>query len=165
MPSSFQQYQLEAALCAYTIIDSPIKQFNIMNFKPLLFIVCLCMSLDAYAVDCNNPPGGIGPEAAQVNLQCAEQEHSAADRSLNETYKNLILSLKNNPDQRSFPKTQIVAAQRAWVAFRDAECDFRASLSGGAPQWLPVNRTQCLTELTTARVKVLQGYADEAQSQ
>lgn len=136
-----------------------------MNLKQFALVSSYAISLDAFALDCNNPPGGIGPEAAQSNLQCAEQERAAADHALNDAYKKLLANLKNNPERQRLSKTQIVAAQRAWVVFRDAECEFRASLSGSAPQWVPVNRTQCLTELTTARVKVLEEYFDEAQSQ
>ncbi|WP_157636712.1 lysozyme inhibitor LprI family protein, partial [Burkholderia ubonensis] len=52
-----------------------------------------------------------------------------------------------------------------WVAFRDAECDFRTSVSGGAHQWLIVNRAQCLAELTEQRTKVLDDYLKRAQDE
>ncbi|MEQ0777216.1 lysozyme inhibitor LprI family protein [Paraburkholderia tropica] len=136
-----------------------------MNLKQFALVSSYAISLNAFALDCNNPPGGIGPEAAQSNLRCAEQERAAADHALNDAYKKLLANLKNDPERQRLSKTQIVAAQRAWVVFRDAECEFRTSLSGSAPQWVPVNRAQCLTELTTARVKVLEEYFDEAQSQ
>ncbi|WP_321783647.1 lysozyme inhibitor LprI family protein [Paraburkholderia sp. J94] len=126
-----------------------------MNWKQILLLSSSAISLNAFALDCNAPSGGIGPDAAQSNLQCAEQERTAADHALNGTYKKLLANLKNDPREQRFSRTQIVAAQRAWAAFRDAECEFRTSLSGSAPQWVPVYRTQCLTELTTARVEVL----------
>lgn len=136
-----------------------------MKWKQVLLLVFSGVSLNAFALDCSNPPGGIGPDAAQANFQCAEKDRTAADKSLNDTYKKLLANLKDDPEQQRFSRTQVVAAQRAWVAFRDAECEFQASLSGSAPQWLPVNRSQCLTQLTTARTKVLQGYLEQAQSQ
>jgi uncharacterized protein YecT (DUF1311 family) len=136
-----------------------------MKFGNLAIAVICCTSINAFAVDCNNPPGGIGLDAAQANLECAEQDRAAADRSLNDVYKKLLTNLKNDPEQQRNSKFQIIAAQRAWVTFRDAECDFRANLSGSAPQWLPVNRAHCLTELTVARMKVLQGYNEDTQSQ
>jgi uncharacterized protein YecT (DUF1311 family) len=136
-----------------------------MNLMQLALASSYAISLSAFALDCNSQPGGIGPEAAQSTLQCAEQERAAADHTLNETYKKLLANLKNDPEQQRLAITQIVAAQRAWGAFRDAECEFRASLSGSAPQWVPVNHTQCLTELTTARIHVLEGYLDDGQTQ
>jgi uncharacterized protein YecT (DUF1311 family) len=86
-----------------------------------------------------------------------------ADRVLNDRYKKLLSQLKSNAGQQSSLHNQFVLAQRAWIAFRDTECEFRTNLSGAAPQWLKVNRTQCLTKLTTARVKVLEGYLEDAQ--
>lgn len=57
----------------------------------------------------------------------------------------------------------LLAAQHAWLVYRNTECDFRASLSDAAPQWLAVNRKECLTELTTARVKILEDYLEDTQ--
>ncbi|WP_198386997.1 lysozyme inhibitor LprI family protein [Burkholderia ubonensis] len=68
-------------------------------------------------------------------------------------------------DSGLIPRTQIVSAQRTWVAFRDAECDFRTSVSGGAHQWLIVNHAQCLAELTEQRTKVLDDYLKRAQDE
>ncbi|WP_415869229.1 lysozyme inhibitor LprI family protein [Burkholderia ubonensis] len=63
------------------------------------------------------------------------------------------------------PRTQIESAQRTRVAFRDVECDFRTSVSGGAHQWLIVNHAQCLAELTEQRTKVLDDYLKRAQDE
>jgi uncharacterized protein YecT (DUF1311 family) len=137
-----------------------------MKFNLLcLMVASIACSTDAFAVDCNNPPGGTDLASAQTNYQCAEKDRVAADAKLNQVYKKLTGLLKDDPEQETTPKSQVVAAQRAWVAFRDAECDFRTSLNGGARQWLIVNHSQCLTELTTERTKVLQGYLDQAQDQ
>ncbi len=134
-----------------------------MNCKQIILLSLLGYSLNAFSFDCNNLPGGIGPDAAQASLQCAEQERVVADRALNDRYGALLSQLKNHPQAQSTLQSRFVSAQRAWIAFRDAECDFRTNLSGGAPQWREVNRTQCLTELTTARVKVLEGDLEDAQ--
>ncbi|WP_232453945.1 lysozyme inhibitor LprI family protein, partial [Burkholderia ubonensis] len=82
-----------------------------------------------------------------------------------EPYKKLLGALKDDPDSGLIPRTQIVSAQRTWVAFRDAECDFRTSASGGAHQWLIVNHAQCLAELTEQRTKVLEDYLKRAQDE
>jgi uncharacterized protein YecT (DUF1311 family) len=127
--------------------------------------VSMAFSARVFAVDCNNPTGGIDLEAAQANYECSEKARISADAKLNQVYRELMGSLRDSPEQETMPKKQIVAAQRAWVAFRDAECDFRTSLNGGAHQWLIVNHSQCLAELTVERTKVLQGYVEQAQDQ
>ncbi|AXF19459.1 urease-associated protein [Burkholderia pyrrocinia] len=128
-------------------------------------VISLVVSAKAFAIDCGNPPGGVDLESAQANYQCAEKSRRAADSILNQTYKKLLNTLKDDPDSGLIPKTQIISAQRAWVAFRDAECDFRTSVNGGARQWLTVNHAQCLTELTEQRTKVLQDYLKQVMDQ
>ncbi|MGU7772330.1 lysozyme inhibitor LprI family protein [Burkholderia sp. MR1-5-21] len=133
--------------------------------KPLVFfgaVASLVFAADAFAVDCDNPPGGTDFASAKANYQCAETERHAADVRLNQVYKKLLNAVKDDSDSGTIPKTQIVSAQRTWIAFRDAECDFRNSLSGGARQWLMVNHSQCLAELTEQRTKVLEEYLKQA---
>ncbi len=57
---------------------------------------------------------------------CANKEFEAADKEMNEVYAKLVAGMKDDPDSlASFKK-----AQRAWVAFRDAEV---AALYPGGP--------------------------------
>jgi uncharacterized protein YecT (DUF1311 family) len=81
---------------------------------------------------------------------------------MNSVYKKLVGVLKDEPDDEHYTKSQIITAQRAWVAFRDSECDFRVSLAGGARQWDEVNRTECMSELTKDRTDVLSRYFQQA---
>jgi uncharacterized protein YecT (DUF1311 family) len=48
---------------------------------------------------------------------CANQEFAAADKEMNEVYAKLVATMKDDPDSLAAFKK----AQRAWVAFRDAE--------------------------------------------
>ena len=63
------------------------------------------------AVDCAN-----ASDQATMN-QCAGQEFKAADEELNAVYQQITGRLKDNQDS----KKVLVNAQRAWIAFRDAE--------------------------------------------
>ncbi len=128
-----------------------------------LLIAPMVLSTAVFADDCNNPPGGTDLATAQASYQCAEESRIAADAKLNLAYKTLVGTLKDNAEQGVIQKTQIMAAQRAWLAFRDAECDFRISLNGGAHQWLAVNHSECLTELTVQRTSILQQYLQQAR--
>ncbi|MTH79947.1 lysozyme inhibitor LprI family protein [Paracoccus aestuariivivens] len=82
---------------------------------------------------------------------CAEQDYRTADRRLNEIYGKVSARLADIPDS----KAALVRAQRAWIAFRDADCDFRASsvVEGSV---YPMIHSSCLAELTEARSTALQ---------
>jgi uncharacterized protein YecT (DUF1311 family) len=96
-------------------------------------------------------------------LQCIETTESANDKQLNAAYKRLLGALKDNSDQGVFARTHLVAAQRAWIAFRDSECELKADLAGGAPQWRAVNQAQCVSDLTAERARELAHYIDAAK--
>ena len=56
----------------------------------------------------------------------------------------------------------LVGAQKAWLAFRDAECDFEAAgARGGSIQ--PMIVAQCRTRLTEARSGALRGFLTYAE--
>ena len=123
------------------------------------------LPIAASAADCDHPPGGIGLGSAQANLQCAEKTRAATDQKLNDIYQKLLATLRDDPKRGINPHSDLIAAQRAWIAYRDAECGFRNSLSSGAPQWAAVNRSECLTDLTAARAKNLAEYLQQAQAE
>ena len=115
-----------------------------MNPRLLLALTPLLFTTMAFAVDCN--------DQATMN-QCAAQQNVAADKELNTLYQQITSRLKSNPDS----KKQLVSAQRAWVAFRDAECKFSASgVEGGSVY--PLIYSNCVTELTRARVATFKTY-------
>ncbi|WGS49126.1 lysozyme inhibitor LprI family protein [Paraburkholderia sp. D15] len=136
-----------------------------MTLTRCLAIALSCISTSSFAADCNNPPGGIDLVSAQGNLLCAENARISADKELNDTYKALLSNLEDKPENENFSRSQIVTAERAWVVFRDAECDFRTSSNGGADQWQVVNRSQCIGQLTGERAKTLRQYLEQSQTQ
>ncbi|WP_428429581.1 lysozyme inhibitor LprI family protein [Pararhizobium sp.] len=84
---------------------------------------------------------------------CASDAFKKSDKQLNGLYKEIGTRLKDDTDKTKL----LVAAQRAWVAFRDAECSFSASgVSGGSVY--PMIYSLCLDGLTQTRVKDLQTY-------
>jgi uncharacterized protein YecT (DUF1311 family) len=118
-----------------------------MNPRLLLALTPLLFTSMAFAVDCDN-----ASDQATMN-QCAVQQNAAADKELNTLYQQITSRLKSNPDG----KKQLVGAQRAWVAFRDAECRFSASgVEGGSVY--PLIYSNCTTELTKARVQTFRNY-------
>jgi uncharacterized protein YecT (DUF1311 family) len=83
------------------------------------------------------------PGDTQMEMNsCAASDYSRADKDLNAAWRELPKS------------TELVAAQRAWIAYRDAECSFRrAQFEGGSIA--PLIYSTCLSELTKQRTKIL----------
>lgn len=83
---------------------------------------------------------------------CAYSAYQEADRGLNLIYKDLIASIKQDPDQARQKELleRLVKAQRAWVAFRDPNCSLKSSGSlGGSLEGLEY--IDCQFESTKAR--------------
>ena len=84
------------------------------------------------------------PGDTQMEMnECAAVEYKKVDKRLNEVYAKI-------------PKSpELLAAQRAWIAFRDAECKFEtSSVSGGS--MAPLVYASCLQVLTSDRIKQLE---------
>jgi uncharacterized protein YecT (DUF1311 family) len=79
---------------------------------------------------------------------CIREELERQDRRLNETYKALIDSL---PEKR---QAQLRDAQRKWIAFRDANCEFYYDPQGGSAAGLASN--ECVLTLTAERAHELE---------
>jgi len=84
---------------------------------------------------------------------CASEAFQKSDKQLNDLYKQIGTRLKDDADKTKL----LVTAQRAWVAFRDAECAFSSSgVTGGSVY--PMIHSMCLDGLTQTRAKDLQTY-------
>ena len=84
---------------------------------------------------------------------CALRELDAADAALNAEYRQIVARLAGAAEARQL----LIKAQRAWVAFRDAECTFSESdTQGGSIH--PMMDSMCRTGLTKARTKNLRRY-------
>lgn len=83
------------------------------------------------------------PGDTQLEMnECASLAHEQADRRLNQLYRQL-------------DKTPaLVAAEKAWIAYRDAECAYQAQrYEGGSMQ--PQVYSSCLAALTEDRIRQL----------
>ena len=77
---------------------------------------------------------------------CAADELARADTVLNASYQELLRVVEPHRVEA------FRAAQRAWIRFRDAECEFEASeFAGGSME--PMIHTLCLAHLTRERTK------------
>ncbi len=98
------------------------------------------------AADCT------GDDQASLD-QCADEAYKAADATLNKQFKEIEGRLSDSPDAKKL----LVAAQRAWIAFRDNECAFAASGVDGGSVY-PMIVSDCLAGLTEARSAQFKEY-------
>jgi uncharacterized protein YecT (DUF1311 family) len=79
---------------------------------------------------------------------CMDNEWKKSDADLNRVYQEFLKKLK--PEQA----TALKKAQRAWLTYRDAQCeaDYKMSAGGTAA---PLALTQCRVTLTQERTKTL----------
>ena len=97
---------------------------------------------------------GAGGDADKIDA-CASRELSQEDNNLNIIYRNIMSQI--NPNRREY----FLNSERAWMRYRDAECNFRGSLDmsgGGLGVELRLkSETQqdCLLELTRNRLEML----------
>ncbi|KAB0500893.1 lysozyme inhibitor LprI family protein [Pseudomonas lini] len=118
-----------------------------MHPRFLLALTPLLFTTVAHAVDCAN-----ANDQGTMN-QCAAEQYKAADKELNTLYQQITKRLKDNPDAKKL----LVSAQRNWVAFRDAECEFSTSTVSGGSVY-PLIYSLCTTNLTKARVETFNRY-------
>jgi len=80
---------------------------------------------------------------------CGASEGKAADAELNRVYQRLMKDL--TPEQ----KASLIAAERAWIAFRKADCAFVGSEDGSIAS---VDAATCWTDRTIERTKQLKDW-------
>jgi uncharacterized protein YecT (DUF1311 family) len=88
-------------------------------------------------------------DLTQMELgQCAGRDFTAADARLNALYKTMM-SKYDTANQ-----AKLKAAEKAWLAYRDAECDYETNgTAGGTIN--SMEDTICRTNKTQARIKEL----------
>ncbi|KHS48831.1 MULTISPECIES: lysozyme inhibitor LprI family protein [Novosphingobium] len=104
----------------------------------------------------------VSPDCKNTSVQaelndCAHSEFLKADRALNAQWKTTLrLFRERSPDDEA----RLRAAQRAWLTFRDAECEARWPFDLGVSldKMLHIN---CLTNLTIERTEMLAELAKD----
>src|SRR5262245_50073705 len=90
--------------------------------------------------------GGAHAQSQAEMTASAAAAYKKADAELGSKYKKILARLR--PEQ----VTSFREAERAWIAFRDAECDFGSSgVAGGSAR--PMIEALCLESETRTRIK------------
>ncbi|MEA5626851.1 lysozyme inhibitor LprI family protein [Nostoc sp. UHCC 0251] len=96
-------------------------------------------------VNCNNP------QTQTAINECAKLSYQRADKKLNQVYQQLLPTLERSRKQK------LIAAQLAWIKFRDTNCEFeRSRYEGGSIA--PTIYFGCLENTTKLRTQQLQEY-------
>jgi uncharacterized protein YecT (DUF1311 family) len=115
--------------------------------KTLLLALIVFSSVSAFAKDCDDAISTVDM------LNCNAENLASEDKRLNDVYKKL-LAKEDKEGQK-----KLRAAQRAWITFRDAECEYDSdSMRGGSLQ--AVLYSGCLAEATKSRADVLQDQVE-----
>ena len=119
--------------------------------RVILFLSALLFPQGVMAEDC-----GQFLEGSTVWAGCNHYKiFEAADKELNDYYRKLM-TVMNQPAWRE-SKQKLIAAQRAWITFRDKECEFSQELIGGAHH---VNQNECLANMTKERAESFERLYD-----
>ncbi|MBY3594386.1 lysozyme inhibitor LprI family protein [Rhizobium bangladeshense] len=114
-------------------------------------------ALSAEDIDCQNP------RTQSDMTSCEAARHETADKALNEQYKKtraaMIAIDKDLDGDMKGAEKALVKAQRAWIDYRDAQCDaFGFQARGGTME--PMLVAGCLAEETDKRTKELKELED-----
>ena len=124
-----------------------------MKSKLLLVAALVCACTPAIAGDskftkqftiCMNDSSGVMPDM----IACVEEETKIHDARLNGAYKTLGEQLTRER------KKALLAAQRLWIQYRDANCAFYADPDGG--QMATFRSAECVLDATAIRATELE---------
>ncbi|AVO56192.1 DUF1311 domain-containing protein [Ectopseudomonas mendocina] len=93
---------------------------------------------------------------------CIAQKAKVVDEQLNAEYQLALQRIEEEERalRQTWPNTELVslfrAAQRAWLNFRDAECQF-AGISSTPSPWQGVQVEECKLRMTIERTEYFKG--------
>jgi len=97
---------------------------------------------------CMDKSKGVTPEM----MDCMSAETARQDARLNENYKRLMSKVSAKR------KKTLLEAQRAWIKFRDLNCEFYYDPDGGTAARLASN--DCFLQATADRAKELKNLTN-----
>ena len=120
---------------------------RVITVSIFVLVVCAADASGAAAPRCTNPAG------SQRDLtDCAQAQERVAQQRLDRSYRALGCHLE------AAEKAQIEASQRAWEAFRNADCEFWA----GDGSISPTNKALCRANLANQRARELDEWPPNA---
>jgi uncharacterized protein YecT (DUF1311 family) len=128
-----------ASILTLSSLDTlTMKTASIMPNLPGVYLL-------AQKLNCNNSQTQI-----EIN-ECARLSYQNTDKKLNQVYQQLLPKLQGSRQQK------LIAAQQAWIKFRDSSCQFETSRYEGG-SIAPTIYLACLEKITKQRTQQLQEY-------
>ncbi|AGK57815.1 hypothetical protein HYPDE_30703 [Hyphomicrobium denitrificans 1NES1] len=126
--------------------------------KRYLAIIVLLLSLGSGSAHAENIDCANASSTVEINF-CAEKDFQAADKTLNAAYEAALASINGRDlekpyDAKSF-EAALRASQRAWLAYRDADCKDLVAQEWSAGSGTTSASLGCMTEKTMQRTKEL----------
>ena len=130
--------------------------FHLAAVMPLIAVgMALSLSTNAQAeeIDCANAANTV-----EMNF-CADKDYQAADKELNRAFGTALAYVKTRDDEKPYDaksfEDALRNAQRAWVAYRDADCKDLIAQEWSGGTGTTAASLGCMTEKTIQRTKEL----------
>ena len=129
-----------------------------VNLKAIYFVFFFFISAAAFATEENDDPCNAQGGGVIAGYMCVAQKYKLADEQLNAEYKKAIKRTEEEETalRQNWPHAELVSlfrsSQRAWLKFRDAECEFIGISSTPSP-WQGVQVEECKLRMTIERAK------------
>ncbi|MBB3945950.1 uncharacterized protein YecT (DUF1311 family) [Rhizobium skierniewicense] len=117
----------------------------------------------AFEARAQDEPNCAEPSTQSDMNACADLDYEKADKDLNAAYQQVRKKMsdwdKSAEDDTKGAVDALVVAQRAWVSFRDANCEsFGFQARGGSME--PMLVSSCLADMSTKRAEDLRALSD-----
>lgn len=120
--------------------------------------------LTAAHVQADDEPDCANAQTQAEMTQCAGADFDEADQGLNAEYqklRKLLATRDRQADEGGKGAVEaLVAAQRAWVAFRDANCDLAGFQARGGTME-PMLISSCMADMSRKRTEELQSLSEQ----
>lgn len=127
----------------------------------MLMSLMLLAAAQEPEIDCENPQYQV-----EMNF-CAGKDYDAADAALNAQYKRTVAALKardkdidRSYDTQPTHYDTLLAAQRAWITYRDQQC-LSESFAARGGTMAPMLHSGCMARLTKERTEQLKALVEE----
>lgn len=127
----------------------------------LISLMLLAAAAQEPEIDCENPQYQV-----EMNF-CAGKDYDAADAALNAQYKVTVAALKardkdidRSYDTQPTHYETLLAAQRAWLTYRDQQC-LSESFAARGGSMAPMLHSGCMARLAKERTEQLKALVEE----
>jgi uncharacterized protein YecT (DUF1311 family) len=115
---------------------------------PILFLLIILTTTPVRAQEKEDIPDPVCDGGTSDLVKCLAGATAKWDKRLNAAYRDALKDKETPVAQRE----QLRKAQRLWLQYRDANCDYYALSEGSIAR---VNAASCLFDMTKARAKEL----------